>query len=70
MDRMDGCPPVTEVPSSLERVYRDERDKLWRALLLFCGDQEVASDAVAEASTRSIGHFERLLVRRRQRHPS
>jgi len=33
----------------LEALYRQDGDRLWRALLAFSGDPEVASDAVAEA---------------------
>src|SRR3954452_7199762 len=37
--------PVDE----LERVYREEADRLWRALWAFTGDEELASDAASEA---------------------
>lgn len=30
-------------------VYREQADRLWRALFAFCGNREIASDAVAEA---------------------
>jgi RNA polymerase sigma-70 factor, ECF subfamily len=33
----------------VERVYREQGDRLWRALLVYSGDREEASDAVAEA---------------------
>ena len=39
----------TSPPSELERLYRELRDPMWRALFAFAGDREVASDAVAEA---------------------
>ncbi len=48
------APTVTEARDALEGFYRVERDKLWRALLLFCGDQEIASDAVAEAFAQAL----------------
>ena len=32
-----------------EEVYRREGDRLWRSLLGFSGDREIADDAVAEA---------------------
>ena len=48
------APTVTEARDALEGFYRAERDKLWRALLLFCGDQEIASDAVAEAFAQAL----------------
>ena len=43
--------PMTE----LELVYREQGPKLYRALLLYAGDPEVASDAVAEAFAQALG---------------
>lgn len=40
---------------SLERLYREDGARLWRALLAFSGDREVASDAVAEAFAQALG---------------
>jgi DNA-directed RNA polymerase specialized sigma24 family protein len=37
--------PVDE----LERVYREEADRLWRALWALTGNPELASDAASEA---------------------
>ena len=34
---------------SVEDLYRRDGERLWRALLLYSGDREVASDSVAEA---------------------
>jgi RNA polymerase sigma factor (sigma-70 family) len=45
-------PPVTRgrVPElEIERLYREQRDRLWRAVLAFSGDRDLAADAVAEA---------------------
>ncbi len=39
----------------LERLYSDQRDRMWRAVLGFAGDPEVASDAVAEAFAQALG---------------
>jgi RNA polymerase sigma-70 factor, ECF subfamily len=33
----------------LERVYREHAPRLWRSLVAFTGDPEIASDSVAEA---------------------
>lgn len=33
----------------IERLYRERGNRIWRGLLAFSGDPEVASDAVAEA---------------------
>jgi RNA polymerase sigma-70 factor (ECF subfamily) len=38
----------------LEAVYRQDGGRLWRALYAFAGDQEVASDAVAEAFAQAL----------------
>ena len=34
---------------TVERLYREQGDRIWRALLGFAGDADVASDAEAEA---------------------
>jgi RNA polymerase sigma-70 factor (ECF subfamily) len=39
----------------LEGIYRQHGDRLWRALLAFTGNREVASDAVAEAFAQALG---------------
>jgi RNA polymerase sigma factor (sigma-70 family) len=38
----------------VEALYRADGDRLWRALLAFAGDQDVASDAVAEAFAQAL----------------
>ena len=38
----------------VEAVYRQDGDRLWRAICVFAGDQEVASDAVAEAFAQAL----------------
>jgi RNA polymerase sigma-70 factor (ECF subfamily) len=40
---------TAEGSRGLEALYREDGDRLWRALLAFAGDSEIASDAVAEA---------------------
>jgi RNA polymerase sigma factor (sigma-70 family) len=40
----------------IEDVYREQSPRLWRALLLYAGDREVASDAVAEAFVQALRH--------------
>jgi RNA polymerase sigma-70 factor, ECF subfamily len=44
----------------LEQLYRDEGARLWRALVAFSGDREVASDAVSEAFAQAIGRESQL----------
>lgn len=38
----------------LESLYREEGSRLWRALLAFSGNPEVASDAISEAFAQAI----------------
>jgi RNA polymerase sigma-70 factor (ECF subfamily) len=38
----------------LEDLYRTHGDRLWRALLAFSGDRDVASDALAEAFAQAL----------------
>jgi RNA polymerase sigma-70 factor (ECF subfamily) len=38
----------------LERLYRERGDRLWRAVLAYAADPEVASDAVAEAFAQAL----------------
>jgi len=43
-----------EIDEELDRLYREHGDRLWRAVLGFAGDREVASDAVAEAFAQCL----------------
>ncbi len=43
-----------------EQVYRTEGPRLWRALLLTTGSQEVASDVMAEAFAQGIARGEEV----------
>ena len=38
----------------LEALYRLDGGRLWRAVLMYAGDREVASDAVAEAFAQAL----------------
>jgi len=38
----------------LERLYREQGARMWRSVLAFAGDPEVASDAVAEAFAQAL----------------
>jgi RNA polymerase sigma-70 factor (ECF subfamily) len=40
--------------SEVEAVYRQDGDRLWRALVAFAGNEDVASDAVAEAFAQAL----------------
>jgi RNA polymerase sigma-70 factor, ECF subfamily len=43
-----------DVPESLELLYRHDGGRLWRALLAFSHDPDVASDAVSEAFVQAL----------------
>jgi RNA polymerase sigma factor (sigma-70 family) len=45
---------LVKAPTGIEAVYRENAARLWRAVLLFSGDREIASDAVAEAFAQAI----------------
>jgi RNA polymerase sigma-70 factor (ECF subfamily) len=45
---------ATAEGAQLEMLYREDGDRLWRALLAFAGDADVASDAVAEAFAQAL----------------
>ena len=40
--------------AEVERVFRTDGARMWRALVAFAGDPDVASDAVAEAFAQAI----------------
>ncbi|HYU58536.1 MAG TPA: RNA polymerase sigma factor [Actinomycetota bacterium] len=39
----------------LEELYREHGGRLWRALVAYAGDPDVASDAMAEAFAQALG---------------
>jgi RNA polymerase sigma-70 factor (ECF subfamily) len=43
-----------EAGGGLEALYRRDGGRLWRAVLMYAGDREVASDAVAEAFAQAL----------------
>jgi RNA polymerase sigma-70 factor (ECF subfamily) len=47
--------------TELERVYRENGERLWRAVFLFSGDRELASDAVAEAFAQALRRGDEIL---------
>jgi RNA polymerase sigma-70 factor, ECF subfamily len=49
MTSVDHVPAGVSGADRIERLYRERGDRIWRGLLAFSGDPEVASDAVAEA---------------------
>jgi RNA polymerase sigma-70 factor (ECF subfamily) len=51
---------VTSAAEGLERVYREEAPRLWRALVAYSGDPDIASDALAEAFAQALSAADRL----------
>src|SRR5438132_12973855 len=48
-------PSVDAGPAGdVERLYRDDGARLWRAILFLSGDPEIANDAVAEAFAQGL----------------
>jgi RNA polymerase sigma-70 factor (ECF subfamily) len=47
--RVERGPAGVSRSAEIERLYREGGDRMWRAVLAFAGDPEIASDAVAEA---------------------
>jgi RNA polymerase sigma factor (sigma-70 family) len=46
---------VAHPRDAVERVWRDDGARLWRSLVAFGGDRELASDAMAEAFAQALG---------------
>jgi DNA-directed RNA polymerase specialized sigma24 family protein len=49
---------VTGPRDAVERVWREDGPRLWRSLVAFGGDRELASDAMAEAFAQALGRGE------------
>jgi RNA polymerase sigma-70 factor (ECF subfamily) len=49
-----------EPSHELERLYRVQGDRMWRSILAFAGDPDVASDAVAEAFAQALSRGDRI----------
>jgi RNA polymerase sigma-70 factor (ECF subfamily) len=48
-------PAVRSEPvSAIERLYREQGERMWRSVLAFAGDPDVAADAVAEAFAQAL----------------
>lgn len=49
MGEVREAPPQADHTTRVERVYREDGARLWRAMVAFTGDPDTASDVVAEA---------------------
>lgn len=54
MGKVEHAPAGVARDQGLERLYREQGKRMWRAVLAFSGDPEVASDAVAEAFAQAL----------------
>ncbi len=54
MERVDDALAGLVRREELERLYREQGARMWRSVLAFAGDPEVASDAVAEAFAQAL----------------
>lgn len=46
--------------NALERLYREEGEAIWRAVIAFTADVAVADDAVAEAFAQALARGEAI----------
>ncbi|MET1012644.1 MAG: RNA polymerase sigma factor [Actinomycetota bacterium] len=60
MRRVDRPPAGVSRMEQIERLYRERGDRIWRGLLAFAGDPEVASDTVAEAFAQVLRRGEEV----------
>ncbi len=51
---------TTEGSAAIERVWQEQGTKLWRSLLEFTADPDLASDALAEAFAQALGRGEAI----------
>jgi RNA polymerase sigma-70 factor (ECF subfamily) len=58
--RVDRSPAGVSRSEEIERLYRQHGDRMWRAVLSFAGDPEVARDAVAEAFAQVLRRGENV----------
>ena len=57
---MESVAATASVADTIEAVYRQEADRLWRSLYAFAADPDIASDAVAESFAQAIRRGEAL----------
>ena len=51
---------MTGAAETLERIYREEAPRLWRALVAYSGDPDIASDALAEAFAQALAAMDHV----------
>lgn len=60
LEKTDGRLVAEVREGEIERAYREHGPRLWRALLAFTGDPEMASDAMAEAFVQALRRGEAI----------
>lgn len=60
MQRVQDVPVNVTTKGELERLYREQGDRIWGAILAYAGDPEVANDAVAEAFAQALKRGEAI----------
>ena len=58
--QMDTIVATAPALDTVEAVYRQEADRLWRALVGFSADENVASDAVLRQRIERLPRFRHL----------
>jgi RNA polymerase sigma-70 factor, ECF subfamily len=51
---------TSDAEAALERLFEAEAKRIWRALVAYTGDREVASDAMAEAFAQALARGDEL----------
>jgi len=51
---MDTVVAEIDWRQSVELLFRDDADRMWRAVLAFAGDPDIASESVAEAFAQAL----------------
>ncbi|HEX2025112.1 MAG TPA: sigma-70 family RNA polymerase sigma factor [Actinomycetota bacterium] len=62
---MDVRADVVTEQGRIEALYRSDGNRLWRAVLMYTGDRDVADDAVAEGFAQALRRGEALRDPRR-----
>jgi RNA polymerase sigma-70 factor (ECF subfamily) len=60
MGRVQDASVTSSGEAALERLFEAEAKRIWRALVAYTGDQEVASDAMAEAFAQALARGDEL----------
>jgi RNA polymerase sigma factor (sigma-70 family) len=59
-DEVEDVRVTSENEDALERFFEAESRRIWRALVAYTGDRDVASDAMSEAFAQALGRGDEL----------